>query len=63
MRTTETARCPVCRGVGFKGNGFWNILTDCVACRGTGKVEVHRRRPERHVELDWHREMTERVAR
>lgn len=58
---TESKRCPVCRGSGTKGHGLWAILTDCFACGGTGKVEVHRRRPERHVDLDWHREMLEQV--
>lgn len=29
----------------MKGHGLWNILTDCPVCLGTGKVEIHSRRP------------------
>jgi DnaJ-class molecular chaperone len=44
MKTIK-ARCPVCRGTGMKGHGFWNVLTDCPVCLGEGKVEVHAPKP------------------
>jgi DnaJ-class molecular chaperone len=44
---TEKVRCPICRGTGNRGHGLWNILTQCVVCAGTGKVEVHARRESR----------------
>ena len=55
----ETKRCPVCRGAGTKGRGLFHILSDCFACAGTGKVEVRARRPDRHADLDWHRQVME----
>lgn len=54
---TERKQCPVCRGAGTKGHGFWNVLSDCFACAGTGKVEVHQRRRDRHAENEWRREI------
>lgn len=57
----ETKRCPVCRGAGTKGHGLWNVLSDCFACAGTGKVEVHRR-GERHAEMEWRRAIESHLA-